>query len=141
MDLSISAPRVQLRDVWFLLRQLQAKGLVHCLNPSAITGKLFVYSDLGRQVAAAACGVILPKLPTEMDWDLYSWVVRGGVRRIVLSELGQAHLLSEAGPTPSQLKRIFRGRHPIGKNLILRALQELHHRSLVRCTSPRSNRL
>lgn len=48
------APRIQLRDVWFLLRQMQASGLIRCLNPNAITGKLFVYSDLGREVAATA---------------------------------------------------------------------------------------
>jgi len=124
------APRIQLRDVWFLLRQMQAKGLVRCLNPNTVTGKLFVYSEFGRAVAASA-GITLVIPPASIDWDHYSWVVRGSVRKLVLTELGRPRFPSVPGLTPSQIKRHFRGRYPVGKNLILRALQELTEKDLV----------
>ena len=37
------APRILLRDVWFILRGFHKKGLVTCLNPGAVTGKLFLF--------------------------------------------------------------------------------------------------
>ena len=32
-------PRIQLRDIWFLMRQFQQHRFVRCLNPKSVTGK------------------------------------------------------------------------------------------------------
>src|SRR5262245_25844690 len=41
-------PRIQLRDVWHLLRQMQQRGLVHCMNQRLITGRLYALTERGR---------------------------------------------------------------------------------------------
>ena len=127
----VIAPRIQLRDVWFILKQFKTKGLVICLNPNVVTGKLFCFSDWGQQVATRSLGIVFPPLPEDVDWDLYSWVVRGSVRKSILLELEKSQWIHNSGLTPSQIKRRLRDKYPIAKNLILRALKDLELRHLV----------
>ena len=44
-------PHLQLRDLWFLMPQLQQRSLVTCLTPYEPTGKLYCLTDFGRYVA------------------------------------------------------------------------------------------
>ena len=39
------AGHVQLRDVWFLMRQFQERGLVVCVNPRLVTGRLYSLTE------------------------------------------------------------------------------------------------
>src|SRR6266571_2301324 len=60
-------PRIQLRDVWFIMRQLAGRKLVVCLNPrrtnGRTNGRLFYLTDQGRKLAATAFGVKRDPLP------------------------------------------------------------------------------
>src|SRR5439155_12870427 len=67
-------PRIQLRDVWFIMRQLEGRKLVVCLNPRRTrrtrrtNGRLFYLTEEGRQLAAAAFGVKRDPLPESVNW-------------------------------------------------------------------------
>jgi DNA-binding PadR family transcriptional regulator len=126
------APRIQLRDVWFILNQMESKGLVSCLNPDVVTGKLFYWTESGNQTAAKAFSVTFPPLPSDVAWNLYSWVIRGSTRRKILIELAKAELDKPTGLTPSNIKRRFKtGTQPIWKNQILITLGEMNCTGLV----------
>src|SRR6185436_4065957 len=50
-------PRIQLRDIWLLMRQFKVRGLAVCPNPKQITGRLYYLSDKGRAAVLSAFGI------------------------------------------------------------------------------------
>lgn len=125
------APKIQLRDVWFLLRQLQTEGLVECLNPTEVTGRLYCYSDLGRQIAQKAFKTSIPLPPSDLDWNVYAQVARAKVRWEILGELGRDRLGPDQGLISTRLRKNLLPRHPLSKNATFRALKELLRLGLV----------
>ena len=125
------APRIQLRDVWFLLKQFREARLVECVNPNEVTGRIYRYTDLGRRIATEAFE--LPELPTagDIDWDVYAMIARGSARKAVLCELGRDRLGPDQGLVPVRLRKKLLDRHPLSKNVVLRALRELRELGLI----------
>jgi len=102
------APRIQLRDVWFILRQMEQRKLVTCFNPKELNGKIYHWS------AASS-----PSSPA-VNWHRYAHVVRGKNRRMVLLALVQRDRQSA-----SQIRRAVNERHPVSLNSVIRALKDL----------------
>ena len=83
------APRLQLRDVWFLMRQMADKGLALPLNERSNCGRLYALTDAGRLAVVRAFAISIEPSPSGVDWKLYSWVVRARIRqRIQASAVG-----------------------------------------------------
>lgn len=125
-------PRIQLRDVWFLTRQLTWRGLVIPLNRHRNSGRLYAWTELGRSAVAKAFDLQIPPVPTEVNWRKYADVVRAKTRRIVLDGLGQTVARTRQGQTATGLRRHLREHHSIGLNPVLRSLHELEALGLVR---------
>jgi hypothetical protein len=128
----VHIPSLQLRDVWQLLREMQARGLVTCHNPRLVTGRLYELSARGRTAVAVAFGVEIPIPQANIDWRKYSWVVRAKVRRLTL--LGLAELEARIGEsqTATAVRKHLRTEHPVGLNPVARALKELLRLGLIR---------
>ncbi len=124
------APRIQLRDVWHLLASMRQEGLVACLNPNALTGKVYALTSKGRRAVAASFGAQSLPPAKEVDWQCYGWVVRGRVRRMVLLELTRPWAMG--GGTASEIRRRLRDHYPVGLNPTVRALKELVQAKLVK---------
>jgi DNA-binding HxlR family transcriptional regulator len=124
------SPRIQLRDIWLILREMGERGLVICLNPRHMTGKLYSLTKRGRRVVKQTFGIEVPQIPQHIDWRKYSRVVRAKVRRLVLLEV--ARLSSSKPVTATEVRRSLRGRHPLGLNPTIRALKELERMGLTR---------
>lgn len=124
-------PRIQLRDVWHLLRQMQEREMVYCLNPRLVTGRLYALTERGRDEVHAAFGVVVAAPPLSVDWRKYSWVVRAKIRRLTLEALG--HLKSHSGTaqTATTIRKQLRDEHGVGLNPVIRAIKELVRLSLV----------
>jgi hypothetical protein len=114
-------PRIQLRDVWHIIREMKQRHLVQCLNPHHVTGKLYVLTPLGARIVRYAFGVRIPSETQNLNWRKYAQIVRAKTRRLVLLEL--ASLAAPAGATA--VKRSLKDKHPIGLNPTIRALKEL----------------
>jgi len=126
----VFAPRIQLRDVWFVLRQIQQRNLARCLNPRHVTGKLYVLTLRGRRVIHGALGLEVPAEAKGLDWRKYARVVRAKARSAVLLEVEVAE---SSGPaTATQIRRSLRVKRPIGLNPVIRALKELEGLGLVK---------
>jgi DNA-binding HxlR family transcriptional regulator len=130
------APKIQLRDVSSILRQLQKKGLVQCLNPSLVTGRVYFWTQTGRDIATTALGCTMDALPARSNWKCLGQVARASVRRNVLEEISRA---APPGRCVSEIRRQLRDKHPIELSRAIRAVRELTSLNLVR-TSAHSHR-
>jgi len=130
-------PHLQLRDVWFLMRQFIGRGLVRCLNPDRFTGKVYAWSEYGQRVAAVGFNLAIAPCLEGVDWQRYALVVRARLRKLLLLELLRP--LAAKWRTASALRKRLLDKHPVGLNSTLRALKELEHLGLVRSAALRSD--
>jgi len=124
------SPRIQLRDVWLILKEMRERGLAVCLNPRHVTGKLYTLTDLGRRVVQQTFGVGVPRAPSDVDWRKYARVVRAKARKAVF--LALAALPPESRTTATVIRKRLREKHPLGLNPVIRALKELEGMGLAR---------
>ncbi len=127
------APCVQLRDVWFLMRQMTGRGLATTLNERSNNGRLYALTEAGRRAAVAAFGTPIVPVPADLDWRLYAWVVRARIRKRVLLGLVQIEVRHPEGQTGSSIRKHIRQDYPVGLNPVLRAVRELESRKLITC--------
>lgn len=102
-------PRIQLRDVWFILRQMERRQLLTCFNPKEATGKVYYWSTSAT--------------PVGVNWRGYAFVVRAKVRRLVLHELAQ-----RSHQPAAQIRRRVNEHHSVSLNAVIRALHDLQTR-------------
>jgi hypothetical protein len=124
------APKLQLRDIWAIVGQWKQLGLIHCLNPDELTGKLHFWTDKGRTAVTRAFNMELQPLPNDFDWRLYAWVARGKLRRFVLLAVGNA-IGRPFNKTAAEIRKAVRDKYPVGLNSTLRTLQELVARNVI----------
>lgn len=117
------SPRIQLRDIWLILRDMARRRIVMCLNPRYATGKLYTLTERGRNAAHACFGADVHQPRRDIDWRKYAQIARAATRKTVLLEL---NTLTLRGPvTATTVKKSLHGKHPIGLNATIRALREL----------------
>ena len=102
------ATRIQLRDVWSILRQMQQRKLITCFNAKELNGKTYYWS-------AAS-----PSPSPSVNWHRYACVVRSKNRGVVLLELARRD-----GQSASRIRRAVNERQPISLNAVIRALRDL----------------
>ena len=108
------APRIQLRDVWFLLRQMQQRGLVTCYNPRELNGKVYYWQKPEVSASSRTC------------WRRYAYVIRARVRRVLLLEL-----VKHPHQPASQLRRAVNQRTAVSLNAVIRGLHDLQDHKLI----------
>ena len=128
----VLTPRLQLRDVWHLLKEMHARGLVICHSPRLVTGRLYELTPRGRAAVAVGFGVRISVPHVDIDWRKYSWVVRAKVRRLTLVGLAALEAKTGENQTATAIRRHVRAAHPVGLNPVVRALKELLRLGLVR---------
>ena len=125
------APRLQLRDVWFLMRQMADKGLALPLNERSNNGRLYALTDAGRRAVAAAFDISISPRSPSINWRIYSWVVRARIRKQVLLGMAQWEAHNHDGVTASQLRKFLLADHPLALNPTIRAVRELAAKDLL----------
>jgi len=126
------SPRIQLRDVWHLLKEMRERNLVTCHNPRLVTGRLYELTYRGGAAATAAFGVVIPPVPINIDWRKYSWVERAKLRRLTLSGLAELEARTGGSQTATAIRKHLRSEHPVGLNPVVRAVKDLLGLGLVR---------
>jgi hypothetical protein len=122
---------IQLRDVWFILRQGKRRGLICCFSKRELTGKVYYWTDHGRAVVQLTFGIDLAPRPQGIRWAKYSFIMRSQMRRLVLLELAHPRLTPVDRTAATQIRRRLNERHPACLNSVIRALRELRDRKLV----------
>ncbi len=124
-------PRIRLRDVWHLLRAMQEREIVSCINPRLVTGRLFALTERGRDEVHAAFGFVVAVSPADIDWRKYSWVVRAKIRRLALTALRHLQAKTNAPQTATAIRKHLRTEHAVGLNPVIRALKDLLSLGLI----------
>lgn len=124
-------PKVQIRDLWKILKDCEKRGLIRTLYPGMVTGRIFFWTETGRMYRELAYGKTLP-VPSGVSWSLYSFVFRGSTRLRVFMLFGKNEFLQPEGVSATQLKKWLRTIHPVSLNAVIRALGELLDADLVR---------
>ena len=127
------SPKTQLRDVRLILRHSQQRDITYCLNPHVRNGRLHYFTKKGCHCMRDVFGVTPAPIHTEMDWDLYSWVVRASVRKAIVTELGKRKSEFQESWTASRLRRTLSKSYPIGLNPTIDGLAELEHHGVIEC--------
>ncbi len=124
-------PRIQLRDVWFLLRQFESRELVHRLNPRESKGKVYYWTERGQEAVRAAFGLRMEPSPPRLNWEKYSQLARGKVRLLVLLELARVQAHDGKAKTATGIRKALNAKYPVGLNSVTRVLKDLRARQLV----------
>ena len=113
------APRITFQDVRHVLRDLERRGGVRCINPNVQTGRVYVQAEFDLS-------------SIEVDWAVYASVARAKARSIVLLELGLDRFgLLHHPKTATGIKRRLRNEYPMSLNMTIEILQDLVSRGLV----------
>ena len=126
------APRLLLRDVWFVLNELQGKSLAYRLTPRLVTGTVYFLTEKGRASVAKGFGKEMEKPDGEVDWQHYALVARATTRRALLLALlnvMSANDLRKSGPGS-----------PVNTDMALKALREMAELRLVSFTPDSENK-
>src|SRR5262249_48693477 len=134
------APRIQLRDVWSLLRELERKEFVYCLTPRLLTGKVYFLTGAGRKQADLAFGQSIADPPRGIDWHRFAQVVRAKIRHSVLEAIARERWMSGVGNTASEIRKQLAERRSVALSQVLRVLPELTELQLVRSFMLRDNK-
>ena len=124
-------PRIQLRDVWILMRQFEERKLTRCLNRRQKTGKLYCLTDHGRQVVREAFGVAIKPVARGVNWNKYSQVARAKIRKLVLLAIAKWTAQKGAPVSASEIRRSNRIECPVGLNPVIRAIKDLRSLGLI----------
>ncbi len=119
------SPCLQFRDVWHLTQEFQKEGLLACLNPDEQTGRLYCWTDLGRESIGIAFGLAVEPAPEDVDWKLYGRIARAKARRSVLQELRQPRWDGKEALTATDIRKSLLKKQPLALNPTIRALQHL----------------
>ena len=127
-------PKLTLRDTRAILRKLEARGLVQCLNPTAPCGRLFVPTQAG-EMAFQSLGPDMPlrtlSLPADISPALVSYLLRAHVRHAVFRIVAQEELALPQYRTATTIKRALREKCPVTLNQASRALRDLRQIGLI----------
>ena len=134
------SPRIQLRDVWHLMREFETRGLATCLNSNERTGRLYHLTEFGRQIVQFAFSISVDPLPAGIDWVIYSRIARAKTRRWILSELARPRFDGKQSMAATQIRRGLLDRCPLGLNPTIRALQELCADRLIKVSGTTKKR-
>jgi len=111
---------------------MEVRGLVSCLNPRLVTGRLFSLTPRGGAAVAEVFGIAVEPTPGGIDWRRYAWVVRAKVRRLTLGGLECLESRTGQAQTATAIRKHLKTDHPVGLNPVLRALKDLVRLGLVR---------
>jgi hypothetical protein len=127
----VFTPRIQLRDVWHLLREMQQRDLVLCLTPRLVTGRLYCLTTKGRSAVQDAFGISAKEPPSNIDWRKYSRVVRAKIRRLTLIALGQLEGKTGEPQTATAVRKRLISEHGVGLKPVVKSLKDLLGLGLV----------
>jgi DNA-binding PadR family transcriptional regulator len=124
--------RIQLRDIWYLLKEMQNRNLVLCRNPRLVTGRLYELTARGQEAVASAFSISIVPASEHLDWRKYSWVARAKIRRLTLIGLEQLQEKTGIPQTATSIRKHLRLEHGVALNPVLKALRDLVRLGLVK---------
>ena len=124
-------PRIQLRDVYSLLRLFMEKGLVYYKARERLKGSMFFWTEYGLANVPVASGIDL-HVPEDVDWSAYSYVVRAKIRRLIVGKMSLTSHIQD-GMTAEGIRRSLCEKQSFWLRSITRALKGLQAYKIIEC--------
>lgn len=130
-------PKLELPQITRLLRSLEDKGLVQCLNASAITGRIYYFTEEGQSYAEKKYNISARPLLGGINWRKYGRVIAGKARRDALLAM-ENPWRGMKEKTKGELRKMLsfsqgaQGKHPMGMSAAIRAVNELEDLGLIK---------
>ena len=128
-------PKITFGDVSNIIREAERKGIMECLTPDRLTGRIYFLTASGRSLVSYAYGLKIRKEKKDIDWNKYAVVIAGKVRKHILSVLEGPGAHHKAGMNLIQIRRKVNIIIPIHMNQTLASLRLLVRSGLVRLKS------
>jgi len=133
-------PKIRLRDVKSVLRRFWRAGVVYLAEPGQVTGRLYFLTPKGMRFVRRAFGISVPPVAEDVDWSLYSFVVRAYVRRFVVMLMIMPGIQAawrrsepQLGWTIAELRRQINTRFSVGFSSVMRAVYQLRDAGVLEC--------
>ena len=80
-------PRISFGDTSTLIRGLERRGIIECITPQQITGRLYFPTNYGRRLIWRIFNIKVSPIEDSIDWYKYSRLEAGKTRKLVLKEI------------------------------------------------------
>ncbi len=129
-------PKVQLRDIWRLLKHFEKREIISCLSPREPKCRVYFFTEEGSTVVKQSLGISVSTLPPNVNWTRYAQVLRGKVRMLVLLQICRPPLGAKLAPqTIAQVRKQLAKIYPVGLGSVIRAMHQLESLKLIRHVS------
>lgn len=115
-------------DLRHVLRELQERGAVWCLNPDAQTGRVYARAGDSGEASAHSQDAL------NADWCLFGRVARGQARAAVLCEVAEQRWGNTLPKTANHIRRNLLPIHPLSLSKVIAALRFLEAGQMIQCT-------
>ena len=97
--------KITFGDVTNIVRMGEKKGIVICLTPERLTGRIYFLTKYGRSLVNDTYGLKIRRERAGIDWGKYADIAAGKTRRHVLLALDHAGIQHKTGLTLAQIRR------------------------------------
>ncbi len=105
--------RISFGDLSNLTCEFMNRGIVECLTPKQLTGRIYCMTDYGRQLVKRVFVLNIRSLDKEFNWNRYALVVAGKTRKLILKEMFFIKSYHENGITLAAIRKRLSRIYPI----------------------------
>ena len=124
--------KISFGDLSNIIRECMERGIVECLTPRQLTGRIYYLTDYGRQLTWRAFALRIPPLDKEFNWNKYALVIAGKTRKLILKELFILKPYYENGITLAAIRKKLSRIYPITLSQTYSAMSYLLKARIVR---------
>ena len=137
-------PRISFGDTSAIIRELEKRGILKCLTPEQITGRIYFLTNYGRRLVWKIFQLKLDAEEPDFDWHKYSRVLAGKIRRYFLVEIYNNRGFYDDGMNLAVIRRRIGKIYPVTLSQAFCTMQDLLKDGLVEVagfTKKRSSKL
>ena len=124
--------KISFGDLSSIIRECMGRGIVECLTPRQLTGRIYCLTDYGRQLVWRIFSLEIPPLDKEFNWNKYALVIAGKTRKLILKELFLLKPYYENGITLAAIRKRLSRIYPITLSQTYSAMSYLLKAKIVR---------
>lgn len=124
--------KISFGDLSSIIRECMERGIVECLTPRQLTGRIYYLTNSGRQLAWRVFALRIPPLDKEFNWNKYALVVAGKTRKLILKEMFFLKSYYENGISLAVIRKKLSRIYPITLSQTYSAMSYLLKARLVR---------
>ena len=124
-------PKISFGDASAIIRELGKRGILKCLTPEQLTGRIYFLTNYGRRLVWNIFNLEIDAEEQDFDWYKYSRVLAGKTRKNLLSEIYNNRGFYEDGMTLALIRSKIGKLYPVTLSQAFCTIQALLNDGLV----------